>query len=418
MDNQQRVALIRRGSPFPDDNSPGLQYHLSDHIGSSTAVLDGSAAVISREEYSPYGDTLVGSFARKRFRFAGKERDDESGLYRIGARYYAPWLTRWTSPDPLFVKGAAASEALNLYLYARNNPLKFIDPTGGFAIIVVAVVVVVVGLYALSKMGDTSKSAAYQRKQESGAYGDDSVQEYQEYRAAVAGDASRFEAMAATGEAMMMGLPGPGGGESEMTSSVRTIEREAGSGSAVERSAIRGSSPIERAAPEAAAIEHAASGGTAVDRAAARAPETHNDAFFPGLSKGEVDTAVEQSTSNSAFKLPAQEPRTAQGLAEVEPKADATKSIQFSDNMSFSAIKDAPPVAKGKVAVRSHGPNPKAPAGSHSQTNPTTQINTTNKKGPKYYRDADGNWINLKNKATTEAQKDAVHLRHQGTGTR
>jgi hypothetical protein len=126
-----------------------------------------------------------------------------------------------------------------------------------------------------------------------------------------------------------------------------------------------------------------------------------------------VDTAVEQSHSRNIFKLPGQEQRTGQGLVKVEVKGDPTKKIQFQDNMGFRDIKDVPPGAKGKVEVRSHGPNPGAPEGTHSRSNPTTQINTGNKKGPKLYRDADGNWIDLKDKATTEAQKDAVHLRHQ-----
>ena len=36
----------------------------------------------------------------KRYRYTGKERDEENGLYYHGARYYAPWLGRWTSCDP------------------------------------------------------------------------------------------------------------------------------------------------------------------------------------------------------------------------------------------------------------------------------------------------------------------------------
>src|SRR5262249_41435117 len=35
--------------------------------------------------------------ALKRYRHTGKERDEESGLYYFGARFYAPWLGRWTS---------------------------------------------------------------------------------------------------------------------------------------------------------------------------------------------------------------------------------------------------------------------------------------------------------------------------------
>ncbi len=44
----------------------------------------------NREEYSPYGETTFGSFARKRYRYTRRERDEESGLYYHGARYYAP----------------------------------------------------------------------------------------------------------------------------------------------------------------------------------------------------------------------------------------------------------------------------------------------------------------------------------------
>src|SRR5262249_15322729 len=61
----------------------------------------------------------------KRYRFSNKERDDETGLYYFGARYYATWLGRWTSTDPLgFVKG------FNLFRYCANNPVIFADPTG------------------------------------------------------------------------------------------------------------------------------------------------------------------------------------------------------------------------------------------------------------------------------------------------
>jgi len=39
--------------------------------------------------------------AAKRYRYEGKERDEESGLYYHGARYYMPWLCRWTAVDPI-----------------------------------------------------------------------------------------------------------------------------------------------------------------------------------------------------------------------------------------------------------------------------------------------------------------------------
>jgi RHS repeat-associated protein len=125
LDNQQRIALVRVGPPLPDDTTPGVQFHLGDHLGSSHVVMDSAGSVINREEYTPYGETSFGSFARKRYRFTGKERDKESGLSYHGARYYAPWLARWVSCDP-----AGMVDGLNLYWYGQDNAMRFVDKTG------------------------------------------------------------------------------------------------------------------------------------------------------------------------------------------------------------------------------------------------------------------------------------------------
>ena len=61
----------------------------------------------------------------KRYRYTGKERDEETGLSYHGARYYAPWLGRWVSCDP-----AGLDDGVNVYLYAHANPLVLIDPSG------------------------------------------------------------------------------------------------------------------------------------------------------------------------------------------------------------------------------------------------------------------------------------------------
>ena len=64
--------------------------------------------------------------ASKRYRFTGKERDEESGLNYHGARYYAPWLCRWVSVDPLEGKYSPWSS----YHYGFCNPVTYNDPTG------------------------------------------------------------------------------------------------------------------------------------------------------------------------------------------------------------------------------------------------------------------------------------------------
>ena len=65
-------------------------------------------------------------------RSSGKERDTETGLDYFGARYYGSNMGRFMSADPLYIeaKRLADPQKLNLYAYARNNPLKFVDPTG------------------------------------------------------------------------------------------------------------------------------------------------------------------------------------------------------------------------------------------------------------------------------------------------
>jgi RHS repeat-associated protein len=129
MDNLRRVALVRDGDPFPDDETPAVAYHLADHVESTSIVVGGAttsdATLAAREEYAPHGRTTFGGVSGKRHRFAGRERDEETGLTHHRARYYAPWLRRWISPDP-----AGPVDGPNLYVFGRNNPIRYIDPTG------------------------------------------------------------------------------------------------------------------------------------------------------------------------------------------------------------------------------------------------------------------------------------------------
>ena len=65
----------------------------------------------------------------------GENSTGEMGKFQAaltGARYYASWQGRFTSPDPLFVASEriADPQQWNLYAYARNNPLMLVDPTG------------------------------------------------------------------------------------------------------------------------------------------------------------------------------------------------------------------------------------------------------------------------------------------------
>jgi RHS repeat-associated protein len=69
-------------------------------------------------------------------RYAGKERDAESGLDYFGARYYASSMGRWMSldwadkPEAVPYSQLDNPQSLNLYGYVNNNPLSKADPDG------------------------------------------------------------------------------------------------------------------------------------------------------------------------------------------------------------------------------------------------------------------------------------------------
>lgn len=130
-DDRETVAIAERRVLGEDRGVEALtRYQLADHLCSVTIELDGQARLLTYEEYYPYGGTAYEAVANrgqapKRYRFSGKERDTETGLYYFGARYYAAGLCRWVSCDPAATRGG-----LDLYLFASANPIGNHDPDG------------------------------------------------------------------------------------------------------------------------------------------------------------------------------------------------------------------------------------------------------------------------------------------------
>ncbi|MCI0392945.1 MAG: FG-GAP-like repeat-containing protein [Acidobacteria bacterium] len=137
-DNAGRIAQVDTKTRDDDNTDPAnpldaplIRYQYSNHLGSAVIETDESGNPISYEEYHPFGTTSYRSaqsgfdLSLKRYRFSGKERDDETGLYYFGARYCAVWLGRWISTDPVgFLRET------NLFVYCSNNPIVLHDPNG------------------------------------------------------------------------------------------------------------------------------------------------------------------------------------------------------------------------------------------------------------------------------------------------
>lgn len=129
MGDKQRIALVETKTE-PAVGQPLIRYQLGNHLHSASVELDKDGALISYEEYHPYGTTSfqamgAAEVSLKRYRYTGKEQDEESGFYYHGARYYMHWLARWMACDP-----GGFADGINLYAMVSANPISLTDPSG------------------------------------------------------------------------------------------------------------------------------------------------------------------------------------------------------------------------------------------------------------------------------------------------
>ncbi|MFN0057960.1 MAG: RHS repeat-associated core domain-containing protein, partial [Planctomycetota bacterium] len=102
-------------------------YYHQDRLGNVRGLTNSTGALVQAYQYDSFGamvTELVPALYQP-FGFLGRERDRESGLYSLRARYYAPELGRFTSEDPLDLEGSD-----NFYAYGHNDPVNRSDPSG------------------------------------------------------------------------------------------------------------------------------------------------------------------------------------------------------------------------------------------------------------------------------------------------
>lgn len=117
----------------------GVEFGLMDGLNSTVATVDGTGAIVGRFAYEPYGETAVSDNSVYPFRFTGRTPAAEN-LYYFRARFYDPVVGRFLSEDLIGLAGGD----VNLYRYARNSPLLFVDPSGQAFVLAAPVVIPVV----------------------------------------------------------------------------------------------------------------------------------------------------------------------------------------------------------------------------------------------------------------------------------
>ncbi|MDR2965323.1 MAG: hypothetical protein LBU88_06070 [Treponema sp.] len=158
---EDRVAtkFNSEGNPNTLAEERRVYYYHTDHLGSAQTITNYKGDLHERLEYTPYGELWIDWQSNEAidstpFRFTGKERDPETGLYYFGARYLDPKTSRWLSADPALTDGSyipvapnsddarkhnenlpgmgGVFNAINLHTchYSFNNPIRYIDPNG------------------------------------------------------------------------------------------------------------------------------------------------------------------------------------------------------------------------------------------------------------------------------------------------
>ena len=135
----QRLAIRRTGYA---DGGNELLWLLSDHLGSTTVTAYANGSFYSELRYTPWGETryssqsgmIIPPGSQNRtptsFRFTGQRSEEDAiGLYYYNARWYDPWLGRFTQADSI-IPNPANSASFDRYAYVANNPINSNDPSG------------------------------------------------------------------------------------------------------------------------------------------------------------------------------------------------------------------------------------------------------------------------------------------------
>jgi RHS repeat-associated protein len=119
---------------------------LADGLGSVRQLSDASGNIVQSYTYAPFGELLAAQGTRpSALQYTGEQKDVDTGLVYLRARWYDSATGRFTTRDP-FPGFAVLPQTLHPYVYVNNNPVNLTDPSGKFAFLPLLVVAILGGI--------------------------------------------------------------------------------------------------------------------------------------------------------------------------------------------------------------------------------------------------------------------------------
>jgi len=118
-----------------DEGSKGdNRFYIQNAHGDVVNLTNTDGEVTKKYTYDAFGveKNIVDSDTNA-FRYCGEYYDKETATVYLRARYYNPTTGRFISRDS-YLGRRSDPLSLNLYTYCRNNPLRYIDPSGHDAV--------------------------------------------------------------------------------------------------------------------------------------------------------------------------------------------------------------------------------------------------------------------------------------------
>ena len=108
-------------------------YYIYNAHGDVIGLADDSGSIVNTYKYTPWGEIRSETeTVDNPIKYAGEYYDDELGMIYLRARYYDPTVGRFISYDA--EEGEISNPLdMNRYVYCRNNPVRYVDPSVEFA---------------------------------------------------------------------------------------------------------------------------------------------------------------------------------------------------------------------------------------------------------------------------------------------